>query len=84
MVALMFHYQGHMIWDVKILVGGVFGTFFAVILSKAIGTTGAVIALLVIAFVLCVLIFELKPADAISNSIDKVEERNDRKKKRTS
>ena len=61
--------------------GGVFGTFFAVILSKAIGTTGAVIAFLVIAFVLCVLIFELKPADVISNSIDKVEERNERKKK---
>ena len=61
--------------------GGVFGTFFAFILSKAIGTTGAVIAFLVIAFVLCVLIFELKPADAISNSIDKVEERNERRKK---
>ena len=61
--------------------GGVFGTFFAVILSKAIGTTGAVIAFLVIAFVLCVLIFELKPADAISNSIDKVEERNAQRKR---
>jgi S-DNA-T family DNA segregation ATPase FtsK/SpoIIIE len=61
--------------------GGVFGTFFAVILSKAIGTTGAVISFIVIAFVLCVLIFELKPADAISNSIDKVEERNARRKR---
>ena len=60
--------------------GGVIGTFFAVLFAKSIGTTGGVIALLVIAFIMCVMIFELKPAEAISKSIDKVEERNERKK----
>lgn len=60
--------------------GGVIGTFFAVLFAKSIGITGGVIALLVIAFIMCVMIFELKPADAISKSIDRVEERNERKR----
>lgn len=61
--------------------GGVIGTFIAVLLTKLIGVVGTIIASIGISLILCVFIFSLHPADAISNSLDKMEESRARRAK---
>lgn len=55
--------------------GGVLGTAVATPLVNMLGTTGTVIASLGLIVVLIVFIFSLHPAEAISKSIDKMEQR---------
>ena len=61
--------------------GGVLGTFVASLLIKFLGTTGTVIASIGICIVLLVLMFSLRPAEVISNSLDKMQERKEQKRK---
>ena len=55
--------------------GGVLGTAIAIPLVNLIGILGAVIASIGGSLILLVFIFGLHPADAISNSIDKIAEK---------
>ena len=55
--------------------GGVIGTAIAIPLVNLIGILGAVIASIGISLILLVIIFGLHPADAISNSLDKLAEK---------
>ena len=55
--------------------GGVIGTAIAIPLINLIGILGTVIASIGLAIIMIVFIFGLHPADAISNSIDKIAER---------
>lgn len=55
--------------------GGVLGTAVATLLVNLLGTTGTVIASLGLIVILIVFIFSLHPAEAISRSIDKMEQR---------
>ena len=61
--------------------GGVLGTFVASLLIKFLGTTGTVIASIGICIVLLVLMFSLRPAEVISNSLDKMQEIKEQKRK---
>ena len=65
----------------KNLGGGVIGTLIAALLIRFIGLTGTVIASVGVALILIVLIFGLRPAEAISNSINKMEERREQREK---
>lgn len=55
--------------------GGVIGTFIAAQLYKVIGLSATIILCVGISIVLIVCIFGLHPEEAISNSLDKMEER---------
>ncbi len=55
--------------------GGVLGTIIANYLIKFMGIPGTVIASIGLAIILIVFIFGLHPAEAISNSLDKLEEK---------
>ena len=55
--------------------GGVIGTAIAIPLVNLIGILGAVIASIGVSLILLVIIFGLHPADAISNSLDKLAEK---------
>lgn len=59
--------------------GGVLGSAIAIIFIKLIGISGTIIASIVISTILTVVIFGLKPADAISRSVDRYEERKARR-----
>ncbi len=61
--------------------GGVLGTAVATPLVNMLGTTGTVIAVLGLITVLVVFIFSLHPAEAISKSIDKMEQRKAERQK---
>ncbi len=61
--------------------GGVLGTAIAIPLVNMLGTTGTVIASLGLILVLIVFIFSLHPAEAISKSIDKMEQRKAERQK---
>ena len=61
--------------------GGVVGTIIAVPMVNLIGLLGTVIASIGVSLILLVFIFGLHPADAISNSIDKIAEKNARRVK---
>ncbi len=61
--------------------GGILGTIPAVLLSRYIGTVGAIIASIGIASICCVVTFSLHPAEAISSSLDKMEDNRARRAK---
>lgn len=58
--------------------GGVVGGFVAVPLIKMLGQTGAAIFSIGVSILLAVLIFEIKPAEIISNIIDDMEDRREK------
>lgn len=64
--------------------GGVIGTAIAAMLNKVIGLSATIITCIGISIILCVFIFGLHPAEAISNSLDKMEERKIARKKQRS
>ena len=59
--------------------GGVIGTAIAAYLTRGIGTVGTMIASIGASLVMCVFIFSLHPAEAISNSLDKMEDARQRR-----
>ena len=59
--------------------GGVLGTAVATFLTRMIGIPGTIVASIIISTILTIVIFGLKPADAISRSVDRLEERRMRK-----
>ena len=60
--------------------GGAVGAIIAYPFSNLMGLVGTVILSIGVDLILLVLIFGLKPADAISNSMDKMQERKEEKK----
>ena len=60
--------------------GGVIGTSIAAILINIFGTTGTIIACIGVSIILIVFIFDLHPAEMISNSMDKIDEYNEERK----
>ena len=60
--------------------GGVIGTSIAALLINILGITGTIIACIGVSVILMVFIFELHPAEAISDSMDKFEEYSESRK----
>ena len=60
--------------------GGVVGTSIAIALINVLGITGSIIACIGVSVILIVFIFELHPAEAISDSIDVIEKHNEERK----
>ena len=59
--------------------GGIIGAAVAIPLIKMLGTTGAVIFSICIGIILLVFMFGIRPAEYISNMLDRLEERKEEK-----
>lgn len=59
--------------------GGVLGSAVAALFIRMIGIPGTIVASIIISTILTIVIFGLKPAEAISRSVDRLEERRNRR-----